>query len=149
MERKWYYHTLLAKLNDDEPTEVSDIQKCYCYLTEEEVKEKTSYIKINSFDSAVKYSQGSFKKYIRHKPKTWYRKKEKLSFRVSAYWWLDSSDSTWFTKETFESYAVYDSYTILDIEHHSLEEIMRHSSAEDFLQYLKDKEITSCPIMIK
>lgn len=143
MERKWYYHTLLAKLNDDEPVGVSNISKCYCYLTEEKVKEKTTYREINDFEYAKVCAQESMSHYISHQSKTLFCK-EKLAFRLDTYWCGDGHK--WLTKEEFKSYILYDSYTILKMEHYSLEEIMRHSSAEDFLQYLKDKGIT-CPMI--
>lgn len=144
MERKWYYHTLLAKLNDDEPVEVSNISKCYCYLTEEEAKEKTTYREINNFEYAKVCAQESMWHYISYQPKTLFCK-EKLAFRLDAYWFGDGHK--WLTKEEFKSYILYDSYTILKMEHYSLEEIMRHSSADDFIKYMKDNGMTTCPMI--
>ena len=83
--------------------------------------------------------------YMVYKPKTWYRKKEKICFRLAARS-DDYEGHKWLPKEEFESYLIYDKFIPLS-ESYSLEEIMRHSSAEDFIKYMKDKGITTCPMI--
>ena len=83
--------------------------------------------------------------YMVYKPKTWYRKKEKIGFRL-AKWWDDYEGHKWLTKEEFESYLVYDKFIPLT-ESYSLEEIMKHSSADDFIKYMKDRGMTTCPMI--
>lgn len=80
-----------------------------------------------------------------YKPKTWYRKKEKIGFRL-AKWWDDYEGHKWLTKEEFESYLVYDKFIPLDTSY-SLEDIMKYSSADDFINYMKDRGMTTCPMI--
>jgi hypothetical protein len=145
MERKWYKYTRLVKLNNGEECTV-DYSDYYYYLTEEEVKEKSQVRKFYNFDYAKVCSQNSMQHYMDYKPKTWYRKKEKIGFRLSR-WWDDYNGYKYLTKEEFESYIVYDEYEPLNLQYYSLKDFMRHSSVDDFMQYMKDKGITFCPII--
>lgn len=144
MERKWYKYTRLAKLNNDEECTV-DYSDYYYYLTEKEVKEKSQTRKFYTFDYAKVCAQDNMEYYMDYKPKTWYRKKEKIGFRLSS-WWDDYEGHKYLTEEEFDSYIIYDEYKPLDLQYYSLEKLMRHSSADDFIQYMKDNKIATCPM---
>lgn len=141
MGRKWYKYSTLAKLNNDKECTVN-YSDYYYYLTEEEVKEKSQVKEFYNFDYAKGCAQDSMEYYMNYKPKTWYRKKEKIGFRLSD-WWEDGHQ--WLTKEEFESYLIYDKFIPLTMSY-SLEELMKHSSADDFIQYMKDNKIATCPM---
>lgn len=141
MGRKWYRYSTLAKLNNDKEC-IVNYSDYYYYLTEEEVKEKTQIREFYDFDYAKVCAQDNMEYYMVYKPKTWYRRKEKIGFRL-AEWWDDGHQ--WLTKEEFESYLVYDKFIPLTMSY-SLEELMRHSSADDFIQYMKDNKIATCPM---
>ena len=142
MERKWYEYRMIAQLNGEEEHQI-DYSNSYYYLTEEEVKQKIEKIQIDNFNCAKECAQDSF--FMRYAPKTWYRKKEKIGFRL-AQRWDDYEGHKWLTKEEFESYLVYDKFIPLT-ENYSLEEIMKHSSADDFIKYMKDRGMTTCPMI--
>ncbi len=145
MKRKWYKYTRVAQLNSGEKHTI-DYSNYYYYLTEEEVKEKTQLREIHNFEYAKLCSQGSMEHYMDYKPKTWYRKKEKIGFRLSS-WWNDYEGHQYLTKEEFKSYIVYDDFEPLNIDNYSLEDLLKHSSANDFVNYMKDNNIATCPMI--
>ena len=143
MERKWYKYRMIAQLNG-EKEHIVDYSNSYYYLTEEEVKAKIEVMRFDTFEFAKKCGQDDMGHYLVYKPQTWYRRKEKIGFRL-AQWWDDGHK--WLTKEEFESYVLYDKYIPLEVKYYSLEEIMKHSSAEDFIKYMKDRGMTTCPMI--
>ena len=144
MERKWYRYEKMVQLNGGKECAV-DYSNLYYYLSEEEKEKRTKIRRFYDFEYAKVCAQDSLVHYMVYKPKTWYRKKEKICFRL-AEWWDDYEGHKWLTKEEFESYLIYDKFIPLS-ESYSLEVIMRHSSAEDFIKYMKDKGITTCPMI--
>lgn len=144
MERKWYMCRTMVQLNGGEER-IVDYSNLYYYLSEEEKNRFTKTSEFYNFEYAKICSQESMVDYMVYKQKTWYRKKEKIGFRLTQ-WWDDYEDYKWLTKEEFESYLIYDEFIPLP-ESYSLEEIMRHSSAEDFLKYMKDNGMTTCPMI--
>lgn len=144
MERKWYQYRTMVQLNGGEER-IVDYSNLYYYLSEEEKEKLTKIRRFYDFEYAKVSAQDNMADYMVYKPKTWYRKKEKIGFRL-AQWWDDYECHKWLTKEEFESYLIYDKFIPLP-ESYSLEEIMRHSSAEDFLKYMKDVGMTTCPII--
>lgn len=145
MGRKWYRYSTLAKLNNDKECTVN-YSDYYYYLTEEEVKEKTQVREFYDFDCAKVGAQDNMEYYMDYKPKTWYRKKEKIGFRLSS-WWDDYEGHKYLAKEEFESYIIYDEYKPLDLQYYSLEKLMQHSSVDDFMLYMKDNKIATCPMI--
>lgn len=143
MERKWYKHRKMVRLNDEEER-VVDYSNIYYYLSEEEKEKLTKIKRFYNFEYAKVCAQDSMANYMVYKPKTWYRKKEKICFRL-AEWWNDYESYKWLTKEEFKSYLIYDKF--IPLEDYSLEAIMKYSSAEDFITYMKDKGITTCPMI--
>ena len=143
MERKWYKHRKMVRLNDEEERAV-DYSNIYYYLSEEEKEKLTKIRRFYNFEYAKVCAQDSMANYMVYKPKTWYRKKEKICFRL-AEWWDDCEGHKWLTKEEFKSYLIYDKF--IPLEDYSLEAIMKYSSAEDFIIYMKDKGITTCPMI--
>lgn len=144
MERKWYRYKKMVQLNGGKEC-VVDYSNLYYYLSEEEKEKLTKIRRFYDFEYAKVCAQDSMVHYMVYKPKTWYRKKEKICFRLAACW-DDYEGHQWLTKEEFESYLIYDKFIPLS-ESYSLEEIMRHSSAEDFIKYMKDKGMTTCPMI--
>jgi hypothetical protein len=145
MGRKWYRYSTLAKLNNNKECTVN-YSDYYYYLTEEEVKEKTQVREFYDFDCAKVGAQDNMEYYMDYKPKTWYRKKEKIGFRLSS-WWDDYEGHKYLTKEEFESYIIYDEYKPLDLQYYSLEKLMKYASADDFMLYMKDMGITTYHII--
>ena len=143
MERKWYKYRTMVRLNGGEEC-VVDYSNMYYYLSEEEKDKLTKIREFYDFEYAKICAQDSMEHYMVYKPKTWYRRKEKIGFRL-AEWWSDGH--IWLAKEEFESYLVYDKFIPITTENYSLEDFMRHSSVDDFMQYMKDKGITTCPMI--
>lgn len=144
MERKWYMYRTMVQLNGEEECAVC-YSNTYYYLSEKEKEKLTKIRRFYDFEYAKVCAQDSMAHYMVYKPKTWYRKKEKICFRL-AEWWDDYEGHQWLTKEEFESYLIYDKFIPLS-ESYSLEEIMKHSSADDFIKYMKDKGMTTCPMI--
>ena len=143
MERKWYKHRTVVQLNGEKECVVC-YSNTYYYLSEEEKNKLIKTRQFYNFEYAKVCAQDSMDYYMTYKPKTWYRKKEKIGFRL-AEWWDDCEGHKWLTKEEFKSYLIYDKF--IPLEDYSLEEIMKHSSAEDFITYMKNKGITTCPMI--
>lgn len=141
MERKWYNYRTMVQLNGGKEC-IADYSNTYYYLSEREKNELTKTREFYDFEYAKICAQDDMEHYMAYKPKTWYRRKEKIGFRL-AKWWSDGH--IWLTKEKFESYLVYDKFTPITIENYSLEELMRNSSANDFMKYIKDNGLNVCP----
>ena len=142
MERKWYTYRQIIQLNGEEY--IVNYSKTYYYLSEEEKEKLTKTRQFYNFEYAKVCAQGSMADYMVYKPKTWYRRKEKIGFRLTQWW---EEGHLWLTKEKFKNYLIYDKFIPLEMSIYSLEEIMKHSSAEDFIKYMKDKGMTTCPMI--
>ena len=145
MERKWYKYRRIVQLNGGKEC-VVDYSDIYYYLSEEEKDKLTKIREFYDFEYAKICAQDSMTHYMVYKPKTWYRRKEKIGFRLSS-WWDNYEGHKYLTKEEFDSYIIYDEYKPLDLQYYSLEKLMQHSSADDFMLFMKDNNIATCPMI--
>lgn len=143
MKRQWYEYRRIVQLNNSiEKTIVTSNR--YYYLTEEEVKANTLIIELNTFELVREQALNQFDYYLQYKPKTWYRRKEKIGFRLAECW---EDEHKYLTKEEFKNYVLYDEYSPLIMRCYSLEHLMKHSSANDFIKYMNDNGIITCPMI--
>ena len=126
-----------------------DCSSGWAYLEEDEIKNFMVEEILDSWEKLKKFAIEDIHGIHTHLNKTFFKKTEYISLRTD-FWWSDGYIKIFekdFTNDLIIRYNDYKEITNLDC--YSLKEIMERTSANDFIKYLKDNGITTCPMLKK
>ena len=138
--KKIYKTTELFIIGNEEFT-ISSSGYFY-YLEEEEVKDVEVHFK--TWEQLLEFAQKSASYYI------W---ADKTLFKQRDYVWLclhgnQSYGMMKVYKETFAPFTlVYERFHEVNLKYYSLKELMEKMKADDFIDYMKDRGMTTCPMI--
>ena len=138
---KKIYRTTELFIIDNEEFTVSSGGYFY-YLEEEEVKDVEVHFK--TWEQLLEFAQ---------KPASYYIWADKTLFKKRDYVRLclhgnQSYGMRKVYKETFTPFTlVYERFHEVNLKHYSIKDLMGKMKADDFIDYMKDKGITTCPMI--
>ena len=138
--KKIYQTTELFIIGNKEFTVSSS--ECFYYLEEEKTKDVEVHFK--TWEQLLEFAQ---------KPASYYIYAGKTFFKKRDYVWLclEGSQSDGMMKvykETFAPFTlVYKRFNEVNLKYYSLKELMEKMKVDDFIDYMKDKGMTTCPMI--
>lgn len=78
--------------------------------------------------------------------KSFFKKKEYIKIKQYV-WWSDGCYKLFEEDFPNDLHIIHKSYEEVDLKHYTLKEIMDRTSAEDFIEYLKNNGINTCPMI--
>lgn len=121
-----------------------DYNSKWYYLEENETELVTT--KINTWEKAKEFAIKDEYNIYTAFGKTFFKKKEYVKIRKSD-WWSDGYYQLFEEDFPNDLYIIHTDYVEVDLNYYTLKEIMDRTKASDFIEYLKDNGLTTCPMI--
>jgi hypothetical protein len=126
-----------------------DCSSGWVYLEEDEIKNLMVEEILDSWEKLKKFAIEDIHSIHTYLNKTFFKKTEYVALRTD-FWWSDGFIKIFEKDFTNDLIIKYKNYVeVRNLDGYSLKHIMEKTSADDFIEYLKDNGIATCPMLQK